>query len=318
MTNYPSKCPRHTSPKRKRGQQANHFVPRLRRQTQAASVLPSLASYFFATFAILLSAATLQAERTEAVPEELQEIGVEEHLDVKLPLELPFVDSNGDKVLLGDFFDGETPIVLTMNYSNCPMLCSLQLNGLFEGLQGVDWDLGKQYRMITVSIDPEETPERAEETKQKYLKIYGRDGVDQGWHCLTGEEANIRKLADAVGFGYAYLPATKEYAHAAVTMVCTPDGRTSRYLYGVQYPPQTVRLALLEASEGKIGTTMDRVLLFCFQYDETKGRYGPAAMKIMQAGGVVTLVFLFGMLGLYWIREARKAKKLRLQAHGNG
>ena len=268
--------------------------------------------------AVLLSAATLQAERTEAVPEELEEIGVEEHLDVPLPLDLPFVDSNGEKVLLGDFFDGETPIVLTMNYSNCPMLCSLQLNGLFEGLQGVDWDLGNQYQMITVSIDPEETPERAEETKQKYLKIYGRDGVGQGWHCLTGEEANIRKLADAVGFGYAYMPATKEYAHAAVTMVCTPDGRTSRYLYGVQYPPQTVRLALLEASEGKIGTTMDRVLLFCFQYDETKGRYGPAAMKIMQAGGVVTLIFLFGMLGLYWVREARKARKLRLQAHGNG
>lgn len=268
--------------------------------------------------AVLLSAATLNAERTEAVPEELEEIGVEEHLDVGLPLDLPFVDSNGEKVLLGDFFDGETPIILTMNYSNCPMLCSLQLNGLFEGLQGVDWDLGKQYSMITVSIDPEEKPARAEETKQKYLKIYGRDGVDQGWHCLTGKNANIRKLADAVGFGYAYMPDTKEYAHAAVTMICTPDGRMSRYLYGVQYPPQTVRLALLEASEGKIGTTMDRVLLFCFQYDETKGRYGPAAMKIMQGGGVLTLVFLIGILGLYWLREVRKARKLRVQAHGNG
>ena len=271
-----------------------------------------------AALAVLLSAATLRAERTEAIPEELEEIGVEEHLDVQLPLDLPFVDSNGEKVLLGDLFDGETPIVLTMNYSNCPMLCSLQLNGLFEGLQGVDWDLGKQYRMITVSIDPEEKPERAEETKQKYLKIYGRDSVDRGWHCLTGEEANIRKLADTVGFHYAYMTDTKQYAHAAVTMICTPDGRMSRYLYGVQYPPQTVRLALLEASEGKIGTTMDRVLLFCFQYDETRGRYGPAAMKIMQAGGVLTLVFLVGMLGLYWLREVRKAKKLRVQAHGNG
>jgi protein SCO1 len=273
---------------------------------------------FLTTLAVLLMAATVNAERTEAIPEELEEIGVEEHLDVRLPLDLPFVDSNGEEVLLGDFFDGETPIVLTMNYSNCPMLCSLQLNGLFEGLQGIDWDLGGQYRMITVSIDPEESPERSEETKQKYLKIYGRDGVDQGWHCLTGEDADIRKLADAVGFGYAYMPDTKEYAHAAVTMICTPDGRTSRYLYGVQYPPQTVRLALLEASEGKIGTTMDRVLLFCFQYDETRGRYAPAAMKIMQGGGVLTLVFLIGMLGLYWLREARKAKKVTVQAHGNG
>ena len=237
--------------------------------------------------AILLSAETLHAERTEAVPEELEEIGVEEHLDVPLPLDLPFVDSNGEKVLLGDFFDGETPIVLTMNYSNCPMLCSLQLNGLFEGLQGVDWDLGKQYRMITVSIDPEEKPERAEENETEVLEnLRSRTASTKGWHCLTGEEANIRKLADTVGFQYAYMPDTKQYAHAAVTMICTPDGRTARYLYGVQYPPQTIRLALLEASEGKIGTTMDRVLLFCFQYDATKGRYGPAAMKIMQGGGV--------------------------------
>lgn len=261
-----------------------------------------------AATAILFSTTALRAERTEPAPEQLQDVGVEEHLDVQLPLELPFVDSNGKEVRLGDLFDGETPVILTMNYSNCPMLCSLQLNGLFDGLQGVDWDLGKQYRMITISIDPKETPDRAEETKQKYLKIYGRDGVAAGWHCLTGEEANIRKVADAVGFGYSYLPDTGEYAHAAVTMVCTPDGRTSRYLYGVEYPSQTVRLALLEASEGKIGTTMDRVLLYCFQYDETRGRYAPAAVKIMKAGGVLTLVCLAALLGIYWVREARKAR----------
>jgi len=260
---------------------------------------------------LLLTVTTVHGERTEPAPKELQEIGVEEHLNVQIPLDLPFVDSNGKAVRLGDLFDGETPVVLTMNYSNCPMLCSLQLNGLFEGLQGVDWNLGDQYRMVTVSIDPEETPDRAEETKQKYLEIYGRSGVEQGWHCLTGEEANIRKLAGTVGFGYAYLPDTKEYAHAAVTMACTPDGRLSRYLYGIQYPPQTLRLALLESSEGKIGSTMDRVMLFCFQYDETAGRYGPAAMRIMQAGGVLTLVFLTSLLGIYWLREARKARRQR-------
>ncbi len=263
----------------------------------------------------LLTLSTAHAERTEPAPKEIESIGIEEHLDVQVPMDLPFVDSNGEKVRLGDLFDGETPVILTMNYSNCPMLCSLQLNGLFEGLQGVAWNLGDQYRMITVSIDPNEKPDRSESTKQKYLKIYGRQGVEQGWHCLTGEEANIRELAKTVGFGYAYLPDTQEYAHAAVTMVCTPDGRLSRYLYGIQYPPQTLRLGLLEASEGKIGNTMDRVLLFCFQYDATSGRYGPAAMKVMQAGGVLTLVFLAGMLGLYWMREARKTRTLRLQAH---
>lgn len=257
------------------------------------------------------ASAAVAAENTEAVPKEIESIGVDEHLDTQIPLELPFVDSNGRNVRLGDLFDGKTPVILTLNYSDCPMLCSLQLNGLFEGLQGVDWDLGNQYRMVTVSIDPKEKPERAEATKRKYLEIYGRQGVDQGWQCLTGEETNIRKLAATVGFGYAYLPETKEYAHAAVTMVCTPDGRLSRYLYGVQYPPQTVRLALLEASEGKIGNTMDRVMLFCFQYDEKAGRYGPAAMKIMQAGGVLTLIFLTGLLGIYWLREAGKARRKR-------
>lgn len=258
---------------------------------------------------LVITGLAAYGERKEAAPKELEEIGVEEHLDVQLPLDLPFVDSSGKAVRLGDFFDGKTPVVLTMNYSNCPMLCSLQLNGLFEGLQGVDWNLGDKYRMVTVSIDPEETPDRAAATKQKYLDGYGRPGVSQGWQFLTGQEANIRKLAGTVGFGYAYLPATKEYAHAAVTMVCTPDGRLSRYLYGIQYPPQTVRLALLEASEGKIGTTIDRVMLFCFQYDETAGRYAPAAVKIMQAGGGLTIVFLAGMLGIYWLREVRKASR---------
>ncbi|MHB8899839.1 MAG: SCO family protein [Thermoguttaceae bacterium] len=258
------------------------------------------------------SAAAARAQHTEPAPKELQDIGVTENPNVQIPLELPFVDSDGKPVRLGDFFDGQTPVILTMNYSDCPMLCSLQLNGLFAGLQGVDWDLGRQYRMVTVSIDPDEKPDRADATKMKYLEIYDRPGVAQGWHFLTGAEADIRRLARTVGFGYAYLPDTREYAHAAVTMVCTPDGRLSRYLYGIEYPPQTLRLALLEASEGKIGTTIDRVMLFCFQYDETAGRYGPAAMKIMQAGGVLTIVFLAGMLGIYWLREARKARRQKV------
>jgi protein SCO1/2 len=275
-----------------------------------------LPASFALMFGILLIAAVpVWAERTEQLPEQLEEVGVTEHLNVQVPLDMPFVDSDGKNVKLGDFFDGKTPVVLTMNYSDCPMLCSLQLTGLFAGLQGVDWNLGNEYRMVTVSIDPEEKPERAEATKKKYLEIYGRSGVEQGWHCLTGEEADIRQLAATVGFGYAYMPDTKQYAHAAVTMICTPDGHLSRYLYGIEYPPQTLRLSLLEASQGKIGSTVDHLLLFCFQYDEKAGRYAPAAIKIMQAGGVLTLVFLAFLLGLYWLREARKARRLQLQAH---
>ena len=259
--------------------------------------------------AILLTTASAPAQRKELTPDELVDVTVTEHLDTQIPLDLTFVNSDGKPIKLADVFDGQRPVILTLNYSDCPQLCSLQLNGLFAGLQQVDWNLGDEYRMITASIDPTEAPQRAESTKQKYLDIYGRSDSGDGWYCLTGDEADIVRLAETVGFGYTYVPATGEYAHAAVTIVCTPDGRVSRYLYGIEYPEQTVRLALLEASEGKIGTTMDQVLMFCFQYDETAGRYGPSAMRLMQAGGVLTLVFLTGLLGLYWGREARKARK---------
>ncbi len=258
--------------------------------------------------AALAVASPAVAQRTEAGPKELDEVGVNEHLDTQIPLDLPFVDSDGTPVRLGDFFDGRLPVILTLNYSNCPMLCSLQLSGLFAGLEGVDWDLGQKYRMITVSIDPQETPQQAGLTKQKYLKIYGRPGVAAGWHCVTGKEENIKHLARVVGFGYQYVPARNQYAHAAVTMVCTPDGRLSRYLYGVDYPAQTLRLALLEAADGKIGTTLDQILLFCFQYDAEAGRYGPAAVKLVRAGGTITLLFLGVTLAWFWRRERKKSK----------
>jgi protein SCO1/2 len=278
------------------------------------SVIRSTSGWLMAIAAAAALGRPAAAQRMEAAPEELSEVGVEEHLNAPLPLELAFTDSSGKPLKLGEFFDNQKPVILTLNYSNCPMLCSLQLNGLFAGLQGVDWNLGDKYRMVTVSIDPEEPSERAAETKQKYLEIYGRANVEQGWHFLTGEERNIRQLAKTVGFGYTYDAATQQYLHAAVTFVCTPDGRVSRYLYGIEYPPQTVRLALLEAAEGKIGTTMDKVLMFCFQYDEQKGQYTLAAVNLMRAGGVATLLFLAGMLGWYWRRESRKAKKLDPQA----
>jgi protein SCO1/2 len=246
--------------------------------------------------------------RKEKTPEPLEEVGVTEKLDAQVPLDLRFVDTAGEPVKLGDYFDGTRPVLLTMNYSDCPMLCSLQLNGLFEGLGRMRWNIGEEFEMITVSIDPLETPQRARLTKQKYLKMYGRPGVAGGWHCVVGEEDNIRKLADTVGFGYNYDPVSKQYGHAAVTMVLTPEGRVSRYLYGVEYDPQTLRLSLLEASEGEIGSTTDQILLYCFQYDAEAGRYAPAAFRIMQVGGVLTVVALGGVLAVFWRREARAGK----------
>ena len=229
-------------------------------------------------------------------PNELKNVRVTEHLDAQVPLDLPFVDSSGKPVHLRDLFDGVRPVILTVNYSNCPMLCSLQLNGLFTGLQGVPWNIGQNYQMITVSMDPTETPARAERTKQKYLDLYGRPGVGGGWHVLTGRDQEIHRLTDAVGYHYAYDKVQKQYAHPAVVMILKPNGRVSRYLYGIEYDPQTLRLAMVEAAAGKIGSTTDQVLLFCYHYDATRGRYAPAAMKVMQVGGLATVLAIVTLL----------------------
>jgi protein SCO1/2 len=259
--------------------------------------------YGFAAVAICaLAAPPAVAQRMEPAPKEVEDVGVDEQRGAEIPLDLAFVDSRRGEVKLGDFFDGNRPVILTLNYSNCPMLCSLQLNGFVDGLAGMKWNLGENFQMVTVSIDPKEPPERAQLTKQKYLKRYARPGVADGWHFLTGEEKNIRRLADSVGFRYSYVKDTGEYAHAAVTMILTPDGRVSRYLYGVEYDPQTIRLSLVEAAEGKIGSAMDQILLFCFHYDETKGRYGPAAEAVMRIAGIVTVLGLGCMVLVFWRR----------------
>lgn len=255
------------------------------------------------------------ADRMDSIPKDLENVGVNERLDNQVPLDLPFVDSDDNGVTLAEFFDGTRPVILTLNYSNCPRLCSLQLNGVFAGLEKLAWDLGEKFQMITVSIDPAEAPSRAAATKKKYLTAYNRPNVEGGWHCLVGKEADIKKLAASVGFSYVYVAETKQYAHSAVTMILTPKGRVSRYLYGIEYNPQTLRFALLEAAEGKIGSTVDRVLLNCYYYDAESGRYGPAALKIMRLGGLLTLVLLGTMLVAFWGREWSKRNMKRSRPH---
>ena len=251
---------------------------------------------------------TAHAQRSEALPTDLLEVGVTEHLNEQLPLDLAFVDSKGQPVKLSEYFDGQRPVILTLNYSNCPMLCSLQLDGLFDGLKKVTWNLGDQYRMVTVCIDPKESPERAAMTRDKYLRLYAREGVGAGYVWLTGKNEQIKKLADTVGFHYRYVPDTGEYAHAAVTMICTPDGRLSRYLDGVVYDPQTLRMSLLEASEGKIGSPVDHFFLYCFQYDASSGKYGPSAFKLMRVGAAAMVLVVGSVLLVYWRRESARKK----------
>jgi protein SCO1/2 len=246
---------------------------------------------------------------TGPLPDVLQGLSPTEHFGVQVPLDLALVESDGRPVTLAECFDGKLPVILTLNYSNCPMLCSLQLNGLFEGLTKLDYDLGTKYRMITVSIDPEEPPARAEATKQKYLAAYGRPGGERGWHCLVGREAEIRRLADTVGFAYVAVPDTrpKQYAHAAVTVFLTPEGKVSRYLNGIEFMPKDLRLALLEAGEGKIGTPVEQVLLFCYAYDPRSGSYVLSAVRIMQASAVGILLVLGGVLAVFWRREWKRS-----------
>lgn len=237
-------------------------------------------------FAMLVRPSIAQVVRSVS---ELEGVKVVEHLDERLPLDLSFVDDRGRPIHLRDLFDNAQPVILSLNYSNCPMLCGLQLRGMVDALTGVSLDPGKDFRIVSVSIDPLETPIRARLAKQNYVRDYGRGNGD-GWHFLTGKETQIRALADAVGFEYKYVPERREYAHAAVFMICTPDGRLSRYIYGVRFEPKTVQLSLVEAGEGRIGSTMDRVLLFCFHYDANSGSYAPAAVNMMKFGGMLTVL----------------------------
>ena len=249
------------------------------------------------------------AQLADQVPPQLEEVGIEEHLDAKIPMNLEFRDEYGAVVTLGDYFDDDKPVILTLNYYKCPMLCGLQLNGLLDGLMELDWTPGQEFEMVTVSINPLETPALATEKKQNYMKRYERPSAAKGWHFLTGREPEIRQLASTLGFGYTFDRKTGEYAHAAAIFVSTPDGRIARYLYGIEYPPRRLRLALLEASAGEIGTTVDQLILYCFHYDPASRRYSPVAMNIMRLGGGATALVLGLSLGGYWLREARRRKK---------
>ena len=248
-----------------------------------------------------------QAPRAEPMPKQLQGVGVTERLDSPIPLKLEFTDEDGRAVRLGDYFKGGRPVILTLGYYECPMLCTLVLNGLIETLKNIEWTPGREYEIVTVTINPAETYRLARLKKENYLTEYGRAGAAIGWHFLTGSEDNIKALAGAVGFGYRYDEEIEQYAHPAVIIVSTPEGHVSRYLYGIKYDPRTLRLALVEASAGKIGSTVDQVILYCYHYDAAAGRYAPAAMKLMRIGGAATMILLAGFLAYLWMgRSARR------------
>ena len=188
------------------------------------------------------------------------------------------------------------------------MLCGLQLNGMVDAFRQMDWIPGEQFEVVTVSIDPRETPKLAELKKQNYLNAYGKPEAAAGWHFLTGRQPQIDSLAAATGFEYEYLEESGEYSHAAVAYVATPEGRLSRYLYGVVYEPKTLRFSLVEAGEGRIGTALDQILLYCFHYDASAGRYTPVVMNIMRTGALLSAVILATLLSAFWFWEQRRKR----------
>ena len=224
-------------------------------------------------------------------PPYLQNVGIEQHLDGQVPPDLTFVDDSGRTVKLGDYF-GKKPLILNLVYYNCTMLCGEVLSGLTGSMKMVKFDIGNEFDVLTVSFNPNETPAIAAAKKQDYLKRYGRASAASGWHFLTGPAESINALTKAVGFQYQYDPKINQYAHATALMVLTPQGRISRYFYGVDYPPKDLRMGLVEASQGKIGNAVDQVLLYCYHYDPATGKYGAIVSNILRLGAGLTILML--------------------------
>jgi protein SCO1 len=252
-----------------------------------------------------------QAEGTpNTTPAELEGVDIAEHLGQPLPREATFRDSDGKPVRLGDYFDGKRPTVLVFAYHTCPMLCSLVLDATVKSLNDVAWTVGDQFDVVSISIDPRDTPETATKKRAQVAAAYARGkGSTRGWHFLVGEENDIRRVTDAVGFRYRFDARQKQYAHPAAIYLLTPEGHIGRYLYGIQYDPGDVRLGLLEASEGRSITTTERFLLFCYHYDPQGKHYALVAMNVMRLGGVVTVALVGGFLALMWVRERRRRER---------
>ena len=228
----------------------------------------------------------------------LRSVGIDQKMGAQVPLDLPFTDDAGRDVTLRQYFG--KPVILALVYYQCPSLCNMVLNGVVHAVKDVPWNAGKEFDVVAVSFDPRETPEMARAKKQTYLKDYGRAGAEPGWHFLTGSEKSSVQLANAVGFHFAYDAMTNQYAHPSAILIVTPEGRVARYFYGINYLPRDVRLGLVEASEAHIASPVDQVLLYCYHYDPSNGKYGMVIMNVLRLGGLLTLgtllVFMFIML----------------------
>jgi protein SCO1/2 len=261
---------------------------------------------FFVLLTVLaLSVCVSRVGYCEDVPSALQNVGVKEHLGTQVSVDsLHFKNEKGETVALKDYFSSHRPVLLALVYYKCPNLCNFMMNGLVKALGDMEWQPGRQFDIVAVSINPNDKPELAASKKEAYIKLYGRSESAAGWHFLTGDEAQVRQLASEVGFSYK--KDGDQYAHAAALYALTPEGKISRYLYGIEFKPTDLKMALLEASNGKIGTVIDRILLFCYHYDPVTRKYSIYASRVMTGGAAGTVLFFGGYLAVFWNRERQK------------
>ena len=280
------------------------------------SHIMSLAALAVAILATPVAAQLLSDE----LPAELDGVGIVQRLDEQVPLGLEFVDHNGKAVVLSDLIDGERPVILTLNYYRCPQLCSLTLNGLVDGLRDVDLDLGTEYNIVTVSINPDEGPAIAAQNRAGYLAALNEEVPESAWPFLTGNQENIEALAKAIGFGYRFDELSGEFAHTASITFVTPDGRISKYMNDVRFLPRDLRLAVVDASQGKVGSLIDTLLLFnCFQWDPEAGSFVPSAWKIMRLGAGISAIVLFGgIFILFRLERSSRSGRGRQNGHDSG
>jgi protein SCO1/2 len=239
--------------------------------------------------------------------EVLKKVDIEQRLNNQIPLDLKFRDESGREVRLGEYFAKGRPVALTLVYYECPMLCNQVLNGAVGAFQALSFTAGEEFEVVTVSFDPREGPELAARKKETYLRRYRREGAERGWHFLTGDKASIDALAESVGFRYAWDEQSQQFAHASAVMVATPQGRLSHYFYGIDYAPRDLKLALVEASEGKVGSPVDALLLYCYHYDPVSGRFAPV-MGVLRAACVLTVAGVVALL-LYLRRKSRRREE---------
>lgn len=258
--------------------------------------------------AVVLLGVLAAAARAQDGPEVVREVRFDQRLGEQVPLDLPFRDETGKTVPLGDYFHGK-PVILVLAYYRCPMLCSQVLDGLLECTRRMSFRVGREYQVVTVSFDPHEPFGLAAAKKVRVSQEYGRPGVAEGWHFLTGDAPQIERLTQAVGFRYFYNPKIDQYAHASGIMLLTPGGRVARYIFGISYLPRPMELGLVEASGGKIGSPVHQLILLCYAYDHIEGRYSLRIMSLVRLGGVLTVLILGGALVWAWRRELRVGRQ---------